>query len=67
MRRCRSQKRRDRTPFGDTKTYAELTSATGLKELALTIDGIGMAHERPSPGVGEHAASILNDPAWIRP
>ena len=28
-------------PFGDTKTYAELTSATGLKELALTIDGIG--------------------------
>jgi hypothetical protein len=33
----------------------------------LTIDGVGMAHERPSPGVGEHAASILADPSWIKP
>jgi crotonobetainyl-CoA:carnitine CoA-transferase CaiB-like acyl-CoA transferase len=33
----------------------------------LTIDGIGMAHDRPSPGVGEHAAEILADPAWINP
>ncbi len=33
----------------------------------LRIDGVGMAHESPSPGVGEHAASILADAAWIKP
>jgi crotonobetainyl-CoA:carnitine CoA-transferase CaiB-like acyl-CoA transferase len=33
----------------------------------LTIDGVGMAHDRPSPGVGEHEADILADPAWVSP
>jgi crotonobetainyl-CoA:carnitine CoA-transferase CaiB-like acyl-CoA transferase len=33
----------------------------------LTIDGVGMAHDRPSPGVGEHGADILADPAWVSP
>lgn len=33
----------------------------------LTIDGVGMAHSRPSPGVGEHSAEILADPAWVSP
>ena len=31
----------------------------------LTIDGVGMAHGRPSPGIGEHSAEILADPAWV--
>ena len=33
----------------------------------LTIDGVGMAHDRPSPTVGEHEADILADPAWVSP
>jgi crotonobetainyl-CoA:carnitine CoA-transferase CaiB-like acyl-CoA transferase len=33
----------------------------------LTIDGVRMAHQRPSPGMGEDSADILADPDWVSP
>lgn len=30
----------------------------------IVIDGVRQVSQRPSPGLGEHADEILNDPAW---
>ena len=30
----------------------------------LIIDGMPAAHDRPSPGLGEHSADVLGDPNW---
>jgi len=50
------------SPFGDTKTYAQLTTPAGLAELAATIDGIGPDKLQVIP---RNAAGKLESPTTL--
>ncbi len=38
-------------------------STPGVRS-AIVIDGVPAASSRPAPGLGQHGAEILTDPAW---